>query len=124
MNLVGSAERKLAQVEAKLIEFKPRTAAAEPAPSPAAQPAASSADVARLQQLLTLLTAEREKAEARATQLKTLADQADRSRAMLTEALAAATAQVTAATGNAKTVTAQTEVVVMRLARVIDAMPG
>ena len=132
MNLVGSAERKLAQVEAKLIEFKPRTTASEhPAPAQVActpnapaSPSASNADATRIQQLLTLLTAEREKADARVAQLKALTEQADRSRAVLTDALAAASAQVATATGNAKAVTAQTEVVVMRLARVIEAMPG
>ncbi|HZW06270.1 MAG TPA: hypothetical protein VFF65_04030, partial [Phycisphaerales bacterium] len=112
----------LTLVEARLIEFKPRTADA-----PAAQPAAAScqtADPQRLQQLVTLLTAEREKAEARSAQLKTLCEQADRSRAALSEALAAATAKAEAATGSAKAITAQTEVVVMRLARVIDALPS
>jgi DNA repair exonuclease SbcCD ATPase subunit len=124
MNLVGSAERKLAQVEAKLIEFKPRTAAAVAAPVAAPQPVAPAADTSRVQQLLTLLAAEREKTEARSAQLKTLCEQAERSRAALTEALSAATAKAEAATGSAKAVTAQTEVVVMRLARVIEAMPS
>lgn len=126
MNLVGSAERKLAQVEAKLIEFKPRTAAAStpPAPAVAPAPAIDHAAVDRYQKLLTLLTAEREKAEARSIQLKSLAEQAERTRATLTEALAAASAQADASTRNAQAVTAQTEAVVARLARVIDAMQG
>ena len=130
MNLVGSAERKLAQVEAKLIEFKPRTAALSPPPPlpPApVQPAAPAIDPeveGRLKSLLSLLVAEREKGEARAIQLKALSDQAERSRLNLADALAAATAQTDAATRNAKVVTAQTETVVVRLARVIDAMQG
>ena len=133
MNLVGSAERKLAQVEAKLIEFKPRTAGgvqpSAPMPVPAAPPtpaatAAQSNVAAQLQQLVSQIAAERGKAEDRAAQLKALCEQAERSRATLTEALAAATAQANAAMGSAKAVTAQTEVVVMRLARVIDAIPG
>ncbi|HYD01733.1 MAG TPA: hypothetical protein VEB22_10950 [Phycisphaerales bacterium] len=123
MNLVGSAERKLAQVEAKLIEFKPRTAGVH-APAPAAAAPAPAIDTQRLQQLVTLLTAEREKAEARSAQLRALCEQAERSRAALTDALAAATAKAEAATGSAKEVTQQTEVVVMRLARVIDALPS
>lgn len=120
MNLIGSAERKLVQVEARLIEFKPRT----PTTAAPAATVGATTDTAHLQQLLTLLTAEREKAEARAAQLKSLCEQADRSRSLLTEALTAATEQANAATGSAKAVTAQTEVVVMRLARVINALPS
>lgn len=123
MNLIGSAERKLVQVEARLIEFKPRTPTVA-APAVHAAPAGVTVDAVQVQQLLTLLTAEREKAEASAAQLKSLSEQADRSRTLLTEALAAATEQANAATGSAKAVTAQTEVVVMRLARVINALPS
>jgi len=117
MNLVSAAERKLAQVEARLIEFKPRT-------EPAAPAVASAADASRLEQLLTLLSAEREKADARLSQLRSMCEQAERSRSLLTDALAAATEQANAATGSARAVTARTEVVVTRLARVIDALPA
>lgn len=119
MNLVGSAERKLAQVEAKLIEFKPRTATAVQTSVPP-DPHATEG----LQRLLTLLQSEREKADARAAQLKALSEQADRSRAALTEALTAATAQAEAATRNARHVSGQTEAVVVRLARIVEAMQG
>lgn len=135
MNLVSSAERKLTQVEAKLIEFKPRTATGAPAalPAPAsaaavptaggpAKPADEGATLERLQQLLAALTAERERADARASQLKALCDQAERTRLNLSDSLAAASAQAESAARNAKSVTAQTETVVVRLARVIDAM--
>ncbi|MFT3684045.1 MAG: hypothetical protein QM783_03790 [Phycisphaerales bacterium] len=122
MNLVSSAERKLTQVEARLIEFKPRT---EPAPAPTPPPApAPSIDTSRIQQLLTMLAAERERAEARVSQLRAMCDQAERSRTLLTEAIVEATEQANAATGSAREVTAKTEVVVTRLARVINALPG
>ncbi|MDP1662493.1 MAG: hypothetical protein Q8L55_11330 [Phycisphaerales bacterium] len=117
MNLVGSAERKLVQVEARLIEFKPRTSGHP------VQTGGQAPDTSHLQKLLGQLAAENARAEANAAQLKALADQADRSRASLTHALAAATDQANAAAGNARDVTARTEVVVTRLARVVDSLP-
>ncbi|MBY0309096.1 MAG: hypothetical protein K2Q09_10175 [Phycisphaerales bacterium] len=122
MNLVSAAERKLTQVEARLIEFKPRTTPA--APGACAPGGGGGADAARLEQLLSSLAAERERADARLAQLKALCDQAERSRGVLTAAGEAAAAQAAAAAEDAKSVANRTEVVVTRLARVIDALPG
>jgi len=118
MNLVGSAERKLVQVEARLIEFKPRTS------SQPVQPSGPVPDTSHLQKLLGQMAAENTRAEASVAQLRALVDQADRSRASLTQALAAATDQANRAAGNARDVTARTEVVVTRLARVVDSLPA